>query len=297
MGAWPKFSKLLTAVMLLDAVLASGALANNSASHYPLRVTVVSAETHLLEAAPPKDCPLMSYSPDCVNSSAPPAQNVLLLRDSDGVSYRVACVVDSRWSECSALPVGDNIDARKEKNGLALLFRNAKGKQAKQFYEFVADNPALHRAAAKASSSSTSSTSSNAPAPVPAATASEPVTAPLPAAVPARTVAPTPAVTPPSVPAPATAAAPVPAQAAAPPTASTQEIVAEKVRCSFGSTPPGAEITLDGKYVGSTPSAIFLTAGTHSVILSMPGFMQWKRELTVFAGSELTVSAALQKEQ
>ena len=35
----------------------------------------------------------------------------------------------------------------------------------------------------------------------------------------------------------------------------------EKVRCNFTSSPPGAEITLDGKYVGNTPSEIAVSAG------------------------------------
>jgi len=71
----------------------------------------------------------------------------------------------------------------------------------------------------------------------------------------------------------------------------------EKVKCNFSSTPAGADINLDGKYVGSTPSEISLGIGSHVVVLSMPGFTQWKRELTVLSGSELTVNAILQKEQ
>jgi hypothetical protein len=69
------------------------------------------------------------------------------------------------------------------------------------------------------------------------------------------------------------------------------------VKCSFSSTPNGAEITLDGKYVGSTPSAIQLSNGTHTVEISLPGFTVWKRDLTVASGSELTVNAILEKGQ
>jgi hypothetical protein len=70
----------------------------------------------------------------------------------------------------------------------------------------------------------------------------------------------------------------------------------EKVRCNFTSTPPGAEIDLDGKYVGNTPSQIAVSTGMHVITFSMPGFGQWKRELSVLPGSELTVSAILQKD-
>lgn len=69
----------------------------------------------------------------------------------------------------------------------------------------------------------------------------------------------------------------------------------QKVKCSFSSTPPGAEITLDGRFVGSTPSTLGVGLGTHVVVLFMPGFAQWKRELTVSDNSELTVNATLQK--
>jgi hypothetical protein len=84
-----------------------------------------------------------------------------------------------------------------------------------------------------------------------------------------------------------------PVQAATP----TAEFNREKIKCNFGSTPSGAEITLDGRYVGNTPSTIGVSTGSHVVVLFMPGFAQWKRELSVEPGSEVNVSASLQKAQ
>ena len=89
--------------------------------------------------------------------------------------------------------------------------------------------------------------------------------------------------------------APVPAPT--PSSVSAQEVLPEKVRCSFSSTPSGAEITLDGRYMGNTPSVLGLTTGTHVVVLFAPGFAQWKKELTVSSGSEVTVNASLQRTQ
>ena len=66
---------------------------------------------------------------------------------------------------------------------------------------------------------------------------------------------------------------------------SAPAVPAEKVKCSFTSTPPGAEITVDGSYVGNTPSEIGLSTGTHVVVISMVGFAEWKRELTVASDS------------
>ena len=69
------------------------------------------------------------------------------------------------------------------------------------------------------------------------------------------------------------------------------------VKCSFSSTPSGADVTLDGRYVGSTPSVLNLTTGQHVVLISTPSFVAWKRELTVSPGSELTINAVLEKAQ
>jgi len=96
-----------------------------------------------------------------------------------------------------------------------------------------------------------------------------------------------------SSPAPTATAGPTSTAATAPPSAPA----VEEVKCSFSSTPSGADITLDGRFVGSTPSVLNLSTGKHVVVVSTPGFVQWKRELTVSPGSELTVNAVLEKAQ
>jgi hypothetical protein len=69
----------------------------------------------------------------------------------------------------------------------------------------------------------------------------------------------------------------------------------DTVKCNFTSIPAGAEITLDGSYVGNAPSTIAVGPGRHLVVLDMPGFAKWKRELMVSLGSDVYVSATLQK--
>jgi len=71
----------------------------------------------------------------------------------------------------------------------------------------------------------------------------------------------------------------------------------ESVKCTFSSTPAGAEVRVDGQYVGSTPSVLSLSVGKHAVEVSLPGFVDWKRDLAVATGSELTVNAVLEKRQ
>jgi len=74
-------------------------------------------------------------------------------------------------------------------------------------------------------------------------------------------------------------------------------VTAEAVKCRFTSVPPGADITLDGRYVGSTPSVLSLSSGVHSIAISLPGFAHWSREMTVSSDAELTVNAILEKAQ
>ena len=70
-----------------------------------------------------------------------------------------------------------------------------------------------------------------------------------------------------------------------------------EVRCSFDSSPAAAEITVDGKFVGSSPSVLNLSIGAHEVQFSLSGFAPWKRQLAVSRGSDLTVKAVLEKSQ
>ncbi len=99
----------------------------------------------------------------------------------------------------------------------------------------------------------------------------------------------------------ATAPAPVAVTHSTPAASALRSLAVESsqtIKCSFTSTPPGAEINLDGNYVGNTPSEIAVSTGTHVVVLSMPGFAQWRRDLKVAAGSEaVNVTASLQKTQ
>ncbi len=60
------------------------------------------------------------------------------------------------------------------------------------------------------------------------------------------------------------------------------------------STPDGAEITVDEKYMGSTPSTLRLSAGDHKIRLEKPGFKTWEKTLTVSSGSTATVNAILE---
>src|SRR6266478_6594171 len=63
------------------------------------------------------------------------------------------------------------------------------------------------------------------------------------------------------------------------------------------STPAGAEITVDEKFMGSTPSSLRLAAGDHKIRLEKSGFKTWERTLTVGAGATTTVDPTLEKQE
>src|SRR5436309_3632655 len=63
------------------------------------------------------------------------------------------------------------------------------------------------------------------------------------------------------------------------------------------STPAGAEIIVDEKFMGSTPSSLRLAAGDHKIKLEKSGFKTWERTLTVGAGATATIDPTLEKQE
>ncbi|HET6844152.1 MAG TPA: PEGA domain-containing protein [Candidatus Angelobacter sp.] len=65
---------------------------------------------------------------------------------------------------------------------------------------------------------------------------------------------------------------------------------------SISSTPRSADIEVDGKFVGNTPSSVSLPAGDHSVKITKKGFRTWERKLAV-SGGVATVNAELEEDK
>jgi hypothetical protein len=49
---------------------------------------------------------------------------------------------------------------------------------------------------------------------------------------------------------------------------------------SIESTPPGADIEIDGAFVGNTPSTVNVAAGSHDIAVKKKGFADWTKKLT-----------------
>ena len=61
------------------------------------------------------------------------------------------------------------------------------------------------------------------------------------------------------------------------------------------STPDGADIEIDGNFVGSTPSTMGVAAGPHQLSVKKAGFKVWERKITVSSG-HIKIDAALESQ-
>jgi hypothetical protein len=226
-GSTSHWCVVILGILLSSVVWAYAA----SKSDYPLSLKVLSAKTDSVPVNAenndvPTDCNPMDYSAYCHSSRKNVVRNTMLVQDGSGRSFTISCMVESRWSNCISLPVGETFGAEKETHGFTVWYQNSKGKEVKQSYALVS---VVDKASVAAAGSQK-----------------------------------------PAVPVRASSSSP-PADSAT----GAPEAMRETVKCNFTSTPSGAEITLDGRYVGSTPSVVGVTTGTHIVALSLPGFDRW----------------------
>jgi hypothetical protein len=62
------------------------------------------------------------------------------------------------------------------------------------------------------------------------------------------------------------------------------------------STPEGAEVYVDGAFIGNAPATLKLSPGQHTIRVTQSGFKDWSRDISVQAGSEAHLSASLDKQ-
>lgn len=235
------------AAILLGISLSAASWVHAATKPRTTTIKVLSSDTEAIPLASdnngaPKDCNLMDFSAYCHHSRNEIVRHKLVVEDSTGKTFAIACTEDTMFSKCASLPVGTTTSAQWAKHGLVVWYPNQKGREVKQLYKVA---PAPEKISAPSDSPADSSTIE---------TAKDPGVA----------------------------------------VAAASDVAGDAV-INFSSTPSGAEIMLDGSYVGNTPSSITAASGRHVVELSMPGFAKWKRELQVTAGSKVDVDATLQK--
>jgi hypothetical protein len=70
---------------------------------------------------------------------------------------------------------------------------------------------------------------------------------------------------------------------------------AQPATVTVKSTPVGADINVDGKFMGNTPSTIPLPPGDHMISVEKEGLRPWQRQVTVSAGWSINIDATLEK--
>jgi hypothetical protein len=61
------------------------------------------------------------------------------------------------------------------------------------------------------------------------------------------------------------------------------------------SNPSGADIEIDGSFVGNTPSDVQVPDGEHTITVKKSGFKDWERKMKVTGGSSVHLNAELER--
>lgn len=61
------------------------------------------------------------------------------------------------------------------------------------------------------------------------------------------------------------------------------------------STPAGADVNVDDAFVGNAPATLKLKPGKHTIKITMDGYKDWTREINAMSGSQVNLTATLQK--
>jgi len=65
---------------------------------------------------------------------------------------------------------------------------------------------------------------------------------------------------------------------------------------NVSSNPAGADVLVDGEFVGNCPAALKLTPGKHTITVKMLGHKDWSRDIAVQSASEVQLTANLEKQ-
>jgi diacylglycerol kinase family enzyme len=68
-----------------------------------------------------------------------------------------------------------------------------------------------------------------------------------------------------------------------------------KPQVTITSEPSGAEIEIDGEFIGNTPTTVTAKEGKVVVRVKKAGFQQWERTLTLAPGDKRTLNAEMTK--
>src|SRR5205085_7760088 len=73
---------------------------------------------------------------------------------------------------------------------------------------------------------------------------------------------------------------------AAQPSSSTSSAPSNAItELQVSSTPDGADIGIDGDFVGNTPSTVSVAAGEHTITIRLSGYQTWERKIKTSGGA------------
>jgi len=78
--------------------------------------------------------------------------------------------------------------------------------------------------------------------------------------------------------------------------AATAPAEAAKGGVNVSSNPSGADVSVDGEFVGNSPATLKLAPGKHTLSVRLSGYKDWSREITVYSGSAVQLTANLEKQ-
>jgi hypothetical protein len=73
-------------------------------------------------------------------------------------------------------------------------------------------------------------------------------------------------------------------------------LTSSQTAISITSVPPGADLEVDGKFIGNTPSSMNLASGDHAIKVTKKGYKTWERNLTA-SGGNVNLNAELEEEK
>ena len=73
--------------------------------------------------------------------------------------------------------------------------------------------------------------------------------------------------------------------ASAPVTALPVATTSVQPTIAFESTPSGADVEIDGSFVGNTPSTVNVALGNHDIAVKKKGFTDWTKKMNVTGGT------------
>jgi PEGA domain len=80
-----------------------------------------------------------------------------------------------------------------------------------------------------------------------------------------------------------------------PPELSSANVSSSLATILVSSSPDGGDIYTDGAFVGNAPAVLKLSAGKHTIKVALAGYKDWSRDITALSGSEVHLTANLEK--